>query len=87
MRKGIKMWGEKGVNAIIKKMKQFRDRNVVNPLKPKDITAEIKKKALGYLMFLKQKRNGAIKGRGCADGRPQCLYKSKAETSSPTAST
>ena len=26
------------------------------------------KGALQYLMFLKQKRNGTIKGRGCADG-------------------
>ena len=42
---------------------------------------------MGYLIFLKQKRNRDIKGRGCADGRPQRLYKSKAETSSPTAAT
>ena len=54
-------------------------------LKPEDITPEVKNKALGYLMFLKQKRNGDIKGRGCADGRPQRLYKQKSETSSPTA--
>ncbi|KAL7566005.1 hypothetical protein ACA910_011025 [Epithemia clementina (nom. ined.)] len=36
---------------------------------------------------LKQKRCGRIKGRGCTDGRKQCLYKSKDETSSPTIST
>ena len=35
-------------------------------------------------MFLKEK-NGDIKGRGCTNGRPQRLYKSKAETSSLTA--
>ena len=66
-------------------MKQFHERNVVKPLDPEDITDEIRKRALGYLMFLKQKRNGDIKGRSCADGRPQRLYKTKAETSSPTA--
>ena len=38
-------------------------------------------------MFLKKKRNGDIKGRGCAGGRPQRLYKTKEETSSPTAAT
>ena len=38
-------------------------------------------------MFLKQKRNRSIKGRGCADGRPQRLYKSESETSFPTAAT
>ena len=35
-------------------------------------------------MFLKQKRSGKIKGRGCADGRKQRVYKSKADVSSPT---
>ena len=64
---------KKGIN-IIREMRQFHDRNVVNPLKPEDITPDIKKKALGYLMFFRQKRNGAIKGRGCANDRPQRLY-------------
>ena len=66
-------------------MKQFHDREVVRPLKPSEITFDIKKKALGYLMFLKLKTNGEIKARGCADGRPQRVYKTKQETSSPTA--
>ena len=35
-------------------------------------------------MFLKQKRCGNIKGRGCADGQKQRLYKTKDKTSSPT---
>lgn len=35
-------------------------------------------------MFLKQKRCGKIKGRGCADGRKQKLYKTKEETHYPT---
>ena len=70
MKKGIKLWGEQGVDAIITEMKQFHDREVVRPLLPKEITYEVRKRALGYLMFLKKKRNGKIKGRGCADGRP-----------------
>jgi hypothetical protein len=40
--------------------------------------------ALQYLMFLKKKRNGIIKGRGCADGRKQRAYTTKEDTSSPT---
>ena len=51
MKKGIKIWGEKGVTAITKEMKQFHDRNVFSPLKLEDITPEVKNKALGYLMF------------------------------------
>ena len=35
-------------------------------------------------MFLKKKRCGTIKGRGCADGRKQREYTTKEETSSPT---
>jgi hypothetical protein len=43
-----------------------------------------KRAALQYLMFLKQKRNGTIKGRGCADGRKQRQYTAKEDASSPT---
>jgi hypothetical protein len=35
-------------------------------------------------MFLKKKRNGTIKGRGCADGRKQRMHTTKEEASSPT---
>ena len=35
-------------------------------------------------MFLKEKRCGTIKGRRCADGRPQRLYTGKDESSSKT---
>jgi hypothetical protein len=35
-------------------------------------------------MFLKQKRSGKIKGRGCADGWRQKLYSNKEDASSQT---
>ena len=38
-------------------------------------------------MFLKKKRCGKIKGRGCADGRKQRAYITKEESTSPTIST
>ena len=38
-------------------------------------------------MFLKEKRCGTIKGRGCADGRSQRGHLTKEETSSPTVAT
>ena len=37
-------------------------------------------------MFLKRKRSGKMKGRGCADGRSQRDYITKEESSSPTVS-
>ena len=51
------------------------------------MTRDEKKAALEYLMFLKQKRCGKIKGRGCADGRKQRpAYTAKEDASSPTVS-
>ena len=35
-------------------------------------------------MFLKEKRDGSIKGRGCADRRPQREYITKEDSTSPT---
>ena len=35
-------------------------------------------------MFLKQKRDGKIKARGCADGRKQQQHITKEEATSPT---
>ena len=37
-------------------------------------------------MFLKRKRSEKMKGRGCANGRPQRDYITKEESSSPTVS-
>ena len=37
-------------------------------------------------MILKEKRDGVIKGRYCADGRHQRLWKLKKDTTSPTVS-
>ncbi|KAL7525565.1 hypothetical protein ACHAXR_001062 [Thalassiosira sp. AJA248-18] len=51
-----------------------------------ELTKEERSRALKYLMYLKEKQVGRIKGQGCADGRPQRLYTDKIETSSPTAS-
>ena len=87
MNRGVNIFGKTGVNAIFREMKQFNDRNIVKQLKKHQITWEVRDKALGYLIFLKEKRTCKIKARGCADGCPQRLYKSKIETSSPTVAT
>jgi hypothetical protein len=85
--KGIKLFGQDGVDAVLKELSQLHNRKVVVPEDPKQLTREQKHKALQYLMFLKRKRCGMIKGRGCADGRKQRAYTSKEETSSPTVAT
>jgi hypothetical protein len=87
LKKGLKLFGKDRADAVVAEMRQLDYRNVIKPVCGKELTCEQKRRALNYLMYLKQKRCGRIKARGCADGRKQRLYKSKDETSSPTVST
>ena len=87
LKKGLQICGEAAADAVVKEMKQLHDRKTIRPRYSKDLSLDDKRKALGYLMFIKEKRCGTIKGRGCADGRKQRLHKTKDETSSPTVRT
>ena len=87
LKKGLKMFGDAGKAAVRKEMQQIHDMEAVKPVHKKTLTPEQRKEALEYLMFLKRKRSGKVKGRGCADGRKQRSYIPKEEASSPTAST
>jgi Reverse transcriptase (RNA-dependent DNA polymerase) len=84
VKKGIKEFGQSGIDAVIAEMRQLDERNVIIPKSANMLSSAEKQRALHYLIFLKKKRCGRIKGRGCADGRKQRVYKSKEETSSPT---
>lgn len=84
MNKGIKKFGEKGIAAVSSELKQLHDREVIEPVLIEDLTEVEKQEALEYLMFLKEKANGDVKGRGCADGRKQRKSTPKEESSSPT---
>jgi hypothetical protein len=84
VRQGLKIFGEAGAQAVVKEMKQLHDRAVIQPKLANMLTREEKQRSLQYLMFLKQKRCGRIKGHGCANGRKQWVYKTKEETSAPT---
>ena len=85
-RKGLKLFGEKGEEAVEKELQQIHDMEGFQPKHWYELTKEERAKALKYLMYLKEKRDGRIKGRGCADGRPQQEYTEKIDTSSRTAS-
>jgi len=71
---------------MLKELNQLHERKALLPLRKEDMSYKQRKKAFGYLMFLKEKRNGMIKARGCADGRSQQEYTAKSNTSSPTVS-
>ena len=60
---------------------------IIDPRDPTEMTKEEKHAVLQYLIFLKKKRCGRIKGRRCADGRKQRLTMNKDEVSAPTVAT
>jgi len=77
VQEGLKSYGEKGDEAIMKEIAQLHTRKALLPCDRNDTTYDERKKALRYLMFLKEKHDGSIKARGCADGRPQHIYTNK----------
>jgi hypothetical protein len=81
MKKGIKVFGQDGFDAVLKELQQLHDHGVLEPKHDHELSTEDKKRVLQYLMFLKKKRNGTIKGRGCADGRPTVSIESVMLTS------
>ena len=68
-------------------MLQLHDQKVMITKKSVDLTRDQKREALEYLMFLKHKRSGKVKGRGCAYGCKQRAYIPREEATSPTAAT
>jgi len=83
---GLKRFGKKGNEAVSKELRQLHDRKAMEPVLKSELSPEDRKRALRYLMFIKEKRDGAIKARGCANGRPQRQYTEKRDASSPTVS-
>jgi Reverse transcriptase (RNA-dependent DNA polymerase) len=58
----------------------------MEPVAADSLSYTEKKKALEYLMFLKEKCTGKIKGHGCADSQKQRLHTAKEDACSPTVS-
>jgi hypothetical protein len=86
MKKELKLFGNKEIEAIQKEMQQFEDLDVGEPINPQDLLSmDQREGVLEYLMYLKEKRDGRNKVRGCVDGKKQCLWTNKGKSSSPTA--
>ena len=79
------MFGDKGYQVAKNELKvNLLGSGCIDMLSSKNLTWDIRKQALWYVMFLKRKRSGKMKGRGCANGRPQQEYITKFESRSPT---
>src|SRR5210317_1366865 len=84
LREGLRRFGEEGNRAALAEMEQLHMRDTFKPVLPSNLTPEKKKEVLESIMLLKQKRDGTIKGRNCADGRKQREFTSEEEAASTT---
>ena len=89
---GIKKHGEKAIAVLVKEFKQLDEgpmegKKVVEPLTYNSLTKKEKKEALDAINLIKEKRDGSLKGRSCANGAKQRRFLKGDEVySSPTVS-
>jgi len=86
-KQGIKEFGERAVEALLKEFSQLDRKDVLDPIAFGELTRDQRKNALRAISLIKEKRDGRIKGRTVADGRPQRKYKAPEDVYSPTVST
>jgi hypothetical protein len=84
LKAGLKEWGYQAFTAARSKMKQSHIRNTFKPKHWRELSQVHRQTVLESHMFLKQNRDGNIKGRTIACGNTQCDYISKEDASSPT---
>ncbi len=84
LKAGLKHFGERGETAVSKELKQFNVYDVFEPLYADKLSEEEKTKALTSLIFLKEKQDGNIKARSCANGSVQREHVAKEEAVAPT---
>ena len=89
-KKGFREFGEEAVAAMFREFDQLDKgavpgKPVVVPVNPDTLTPEQLEKALDLVNLIKEKRDGTIKGRSCANGSKQRMYLKEFESvSSPT---
>ena len=87
LKAGLKEWKGRATDAAQNEMKQLHFRDTFKPMHWKELTHTQKATVLESHMFLKEKRDGTIKGRTVAGGNKQRDFISKEEASSPTVAT
>lgn len=81
---GLKKHGRDAEETLMREFAQLEDLSVYESVDPSTLTAQQKSRALRSLNLIKEKRDGQLKGRTVADGRPQRSLYEKSETVSPT---
>ena len=83
----IRKHGKAAEAAMMQEFAQLEALNVYDPIDPDTLTTKQRREALRAINLIKEKRDGRLKGRTVADGRPQRSMYDKSETASPTVST
>ena len=86
-KKGLQQYGRAAEEALMKEFAQLQDLNVYEPVNARLLTPEQRQGALRAINFIKEKRNGVLKGRTVADGPIQRPLYDKSEIDSPTIAT
>ena len=55
IKQGLSTFGERGSEAVLKELRQLHHKKALLPLQQANLTIDKRKKALRYLMFLKEK--------------------------------
>ena len=55
LKRGLKLFGVKGEEAVVKEMRQLHDMTVIDPVHKHTLTIDDLRRSLNYLMFLKEK--------------------------------
>ena len=77
LKSGLRAWGDKAYTAVQSEMKKLHFRNIFKPTHWRKLIHTQHQTVLESNMFLKEKRDGAIKGRAVAGGNKQRDYISK----------
>jgi hypothetical protein len=81
LKDGLKEWGDTYFTAAQSEMKQMYFRNKIKPKHWRELTKLQRQTVLESHMFVKEKRDGKIKGRTVDGGNKQRDYISKEEDS------
>jgi hypothetical protein len=68
LKSGLKQWGDKAYAAVTSEMKQLHFRNTFKPKHWSELSKTQRQTVLESHMFLKEKRDGSLKGRTVAGG-------------------
>ena len=69
LKKGLELFGDRADAVVTKELTRLHELETCEPIDPKTMIYEDRKKALPFLLFVTKKRNGNTKARKVLDGK------------------